>query len=794
MFRVSRLLGVTGAVVSLVSCAPDGGDPTDPGGPAGGNALRWSDPATWPSGRVPAAGDSVVIPANLAVRLDTTPPPLQSLTVEGTLVLGDRDLALTTGWVLVRGTFQAGTENSPYTHRAIITLTGTTGNPDVSGMGNKVLGVSGRLELHGQRRAGWTRLDGTATAGATSIQLLTNPGWRVGDRLVLASSDYSPDRYDEVVVAGVSGRTLTLAAPLRYEHFGQVVTVHGTPVDERAEVGLLTRNITIQGDTGGVPGYGGHIIVLAGAIAHVEGVELFQMGQRGKLARYPMHWHMAGDVTGQYFRNSSVWRTFNRCVTVHGTDNAVVRDNVCYDHTGHGYFLEDGAETGNLIQGNLGLVSRVPQGSDQLLGSDATPATFWITNPDNTVRQNVAAGSRGFGFWYALPQSPTGLSVGAPDLPRTTPLREFSANVAHSDQNAGLNVDNGPRLDGTTEVTNYAPRLDPAATSDPVVADFTGLLAYKHAGRAVWLRGSHLRLSHSVLADNAVGATFAASETAVQNTVFIGQTGATTRLPSPTVLRGYEFYDGRVWADQVTFVNYAAATTVPASALGYNRNNAFPIDPLNYAGRMTFVNANEVYLEDPHADRDGDKAAVFVDQSGVLTGTDNQRVVANTPILVTPACGYRAAWNAWTCPLRYDRLWLNSATGEAVAPLTVARDDGATLPLTGTGGASASAALSVIPGRSYSIAWSGSVPASPRFYLQSGAPGDTVSLTLPYPAAPAGVVRDYYAGNPMSAAPDLASFSASTGDRYFFDAAQGRLHLKLVVMAGRDYAALFVQP
>ncbi len=779
----------------LLGCTAESTAPGGGGGPPGGGLKAWSDPATWPAGRVPAAGDSVVIPAGLAVRLDTSPPALRSLTIKGDLVFGDTDLDLTTGWILVEGSLSAGTEANPWPHRALITLTGTPGDPDVAGLGNKLIGVSGRIDLHGEGRGGWTRLDGTAPQGATSITLVRNPGWRVGDRIVIASSEYSQDRAEEALVTAVNGRTLTLESGLRREHFGEVVSVNGVQVDERAEVGLLSRNITIRGDTGSTSGYGGHVIVLAGATARIEGVELFQMGQRGKLARYPMHWHMAGDVSGQYFRNNTVWRTFSRCVTVHGSDNATVQDNLCYDHTGHGYFLEDGAETGNLIEGNLGLTSRIPAPADRLLASDDRPATFWITNPDNTVRANVAAGSKGFGFWCAFPDAPTGLSVGAPDRPRRTPLREFSGNVAHSNHFGGLHVDDGPLMDGSTTVTNYDPVADPAdPNSAPVLADFTGFRAYKHYGRAVWLRGTYLRLSNAVLADNAIGATFAAYETSVVNSTFIGQSGSIAALPSGTALRGFEFYDGRVWADNVTFVNYTAATTVPASALGYNRTNAFPIDPRNYAGGMTFVNATPVYLENPHGDKDGDKSAVFLDQDGAVTGTPGRWVTANTPILLSPGCAYQAAWNAHVCDTRFAKLSVNSAAGEAIAPLTMQRDDAVALDLAGTGNRTAHAALSVLPGRGYGVTWSGAAPAEPRFYLNSAAPGDQVTLTLPYAAPPSQVVRDYWAGNPMTAAASLTEFTASAGDRFFFDATTGRLHLKLVVMADRDWATLFVKP
>jgi hypothetical protein len=46
-----------------------------------------------------------------------------------------------------------------------------------------------------------------------------------------------------------------------------------------------------------------------------------------------------------------------------------VLGNVCFDHIGHGYFVEDGGEQGNVFDGNLGLGTR--PGSGLLLPSDA---------------------------------------------------------------------------------------------------------------------------------------------------------------------------------------------------------------------------------------------------------------------------------------------------------------------------------------------------------------------------------------------------------------------------------------
>ncbi|MEO7987772.1 MAG: G8 domain-containing protein [Gemmatimonadales bacterium] len=785
--------------LALFGCSAD-----DSTGPAGGGpdqppialTSRWSDAATWPDGVLPAEGAAVTIPADKAVLLDVSPPALASLNIDGALVFDEKDLAVTTGWIAVTGTLRIGTSASPFKHNATITLTGAAEAPDVLGMGSKVLGVlpGGTLDLHGETRTGWTRLAATAPQGATQLTLATSPNWRVGDRLVVASTDFDPTRAEVVTIQGIGGTGVSLTQPLLYSHYGQVQTYEGKTVDERAEVGLLTRNVLIQGDSASsAAGFGGHMMGMGGTL-RVEGVELHFMGQKGKVARYPMHWHMMGPVDGQYFVGSSVWKSFNRCVTVHGTDNARVEGNVCYDHLGHGYFLEDGAETGNLIAGNLGLGTKTTADGEGVLPTDTRAATFWITNPDNMIRDNVAAGSQGFGFWFALPATPTGLSTGQPDLPRTNPLREFAGNSAHSNRRGGLQVDDGPMADGNTQTTYYSPRSDPNDDQSAVEADFKDFTAWKHSGRAVWLRGANLKLTGAVLADNAIGATFASYQTSVEDALFVGETANnSTTLSSGTPRRGYEFYDGTVGADKVTFVNYVGSASIPWSALGFLRNNGFSVSTANFAGTLHFTNATPYYLETPHADKDGDKAAVFLDRDGSVTGSTGSYVVPNSPFLITPSCAPRTDWNAYVCPNRYVGLSIRSDV-ENVAPLTVTRDDAASLDLVGVPGNPEAAFASVVPGRQYTIQYAGAVPLNPKLYLDNVAPTDWVRVTLPYPQAAIKVVRDYWAGNPVAAVTSLAELDAATGDKYFYDAGTGLLHLKLAPMQDRDWATLFVQP
>lgn len=802
--RAVAARAITTLALAAIALAAACADPAAPDAPSASPAAaplaeestptaRWSDPASWPSGAVPAAGEDVTVAAGTALLLDVSPPPLGALVVDGTLEFDRRDLTLTARRVQVGGALRVGSEARPFAQRAAIVLTGSAEEQGEAGLTAKAVAVmeGGTLDLHGEPRLSWTRLAATAPAGAALLTLERDADWRPGDRLVVASTDFDPMWYDEAVVAGRSGRTLKLAAPLRYAHWGTRQSVAGRDVDERAEVGLLTRNVVVRGDSAcAATGYCAHVIAFRGGTMRVEGVELTLVGQKANVARYPIHWHVAQDVPGQYARQNSIWRSFNRCVTVHGSHGASVEGNVCHDHLGHGYFLEDGVESRNVIADNLGVLGRAPPAAERILPSDQNPASFWITHPDNAVRGNAAAGSQGWGFWYALPEHPTGMSTTDAVWPRRTPLGEFANNVAHSNRSGGLNVDNGPRPDGTTEVTSYQPRQNPAAESPPVVADFRGFVAYKHRGRGVWLRGRAHRLVDPVLADNGIGATFASNESYLVGGLLVGQTAnGATPFAAGYPVRGFEYYDGLVGSQGTTFANYVPSGRGPASAFGFNRSNAFGLNVRNFAEGARLVDAAAAYIENPVADRDGDKAAVFLDRDGSVTGTAGRYVAANVPMLLTPACTPRPEWNAHVCDVAYGRLAVTSGAGEAVAPATLARDDGASLALAGVGRQPASLSMSVPVGRRYTLAGPAAL-ARPRVVVHGIRPGDWVRLSIPFAAAGLTAWRDYSTNSRLTAAATLAELDASAGDRYFL--AEGTLHLKLVAQAGREYAAVYV--
>ena len=158
-------------------------------------------------------------------------------------------------------------------------------------------------------------------------------------------------------------------------------------------------------------------------------IEVTHAGQAFRLGRYAIHFHLNGNITGNYVRGCAIHHTFNRAVTVHAVHYLLIEYNVAYNVMGHAYFLEDGIETKNIIQYNLAIFVR---SSSSLLNVDVTPAAYWITNADNIVRHNNAAGGSHFGFWYRAPQHPEGPSYTNQICPRRVPVLEFYNNTVHT--------------------------------------------------------------------------------------------------------------------------------------------------------------------------------------------------------------------------------------------------------------------------------------------------------------------------------------------------------------------------
>jgi cell migration-inducing and hyaluronan-binding protein len=696
------------------------------GSPAAG---RWSDPATWPDKKVPAKDDVVTIEKGRNVILDVSPPALRSVTINGKLSFADtKDLELTTEWVMVHGELEIGTEARPHTRKATITLTDNVKDEDMSGVGGTsdrsdrgIMMMGGTLSLHGNRTNSWTKLSKTAEAGSNSIEVLNAAGWRVGDEIVLASTDFDPRQAERRTISAIKGNVITLDKKLDFMHFGKITF----DVDERGEVGLLTRNIRIQASADAEQSFvGGHVMAMGASKMFVEGVEFHRMGQNLTLARYPIHWHLIGDAKGQYIRNAAIHDTYNRCVTVHGTNNLQVENNVTYNSVGHCFFLEDGIETGNQYIRNLAIQTKchtskpcdptnlAPFGAnsdglnfkttgqdskDVLIPSDNTVSSFWITNPDNIYRDNVAAGSDATGFWFAFPEHPTGkfegTEISRATWPRRTKFREFKGNVAHSNFD-GFMGDRAPRADGHFAVGGYISLVNPAdansAQVESVVEDFT---SYKNRNSGIWARGELRLYKNLKMADNGIGFTQASGNlgqsaytSRVVDSRFVGETEniGTPRtdsekaygrsLPQPAVadfpIRGYEFYDYRHELDNNTFVNYQDNATRKTGAISYLLFTSFGMSSNNTVQRSKFINAKPVYFPPIDNRWSNDdygntvyKTSVFNDKDGTITGVVNSYIVNITGIDIDEACEVKPTWNAAVCKGDIGRMNVGGGGG-----------------------------------------------------------------------------------------------------------------------------------
>lgn len=521
--------------------------------------LLWSDPTTW-SGAIPVAGENVTIPEGVHILLDTNTPDLGGITIHGTLEFANQDLTLTANWIMVMGRMEVGTEDSPYTYQANIILNGNDPTENIMGMGTRgIMVMGGTLEMHGVAPdVVWTKINADAPTGSTSITLMESTNWELNDEIIVSPTDFyqaggGSSITQKVGIAQITnGSQLTIDAGLNAYRWSrlQYATTSGmsvtpenmvtppsdtaftpTILDERAYVGHLSRNIVVQAPEDALwmnDGFGFHIMVMRAdggtgelGVAHLDGVELKRGGQRGLLGRYPFHWHMIsyngsselGDATGQFIRNSTVNESMNRGIVIHGTNGTTVKNNVVYNIRGHGVFTEDASERRNVIDSNLVLHVRNPvvgfalkvheSGTDFSRGSSG----FWLSNPDNTVTNNVAGDNDTNGFWLAYPDNPWGLSRDVPILPNRLSFGVFENNTAFCNRLEGLMLDFVEQNNaGNTFPHNYTSTTDGQVIAWPfeTLKRFTvkGCKIWKNAAHGFWDRSTNASTLEFVSADN----------------------------------------------------------------------------------------------------------------------------------------------------------------------------------------------------------------------------------------------------------------------------------------------------
>jgi hypothetical protein len=262
--------------------------------------------------------------------------------------------------------------------------------------------------------------------------------WQSGDWIAIGTTSFSPFEteivnIEKVTSLGAEGSDIVLRpqTKLLQYHFGGTAPSSGTSptckdskgngnvlpasfcddvsknygVDERAEVALLSRNIKL---TAVVPfdanntsnHWGGEMKFLQGfKEVSIQGVEIEKFG-KDKLGSYPLHFHMDQNLSGAkvLVNANSIHHSYNKCITVHSTQNLTIQNNVCARITGHIFYQEMGDESNITYLNNLGLGAMsnwfgidttkvptvpMPGNRDKQIPKDYWVGDYLTNNPEN---------------------------------------------------------------------------------------------------------------------------------------------------------------------------------------------------------------------------------------------------------------------------------------------------------------------------------------------------------------------------------------------------------------------------
>jgi cell migration-inducing and hyaluronan-binding protein len=570
--------------------------------------------------------------------------------------------------------------------------------------------------------------------------------WAGGDRIVIASSDYEMNHAEEFVLmtcSTCSSRQVRLEGKAQYTHLG-VISAQG--VDMRAEVGLLSRNVRIFGEMQpacyssnhcqffNYDTFGGHVMMVPNfKRADFQGIELYNMGQQ-KLGRYPIHYHVVGKVYGSKVRELSIHNCFSRCVTLHGSEGLLVQDVVGYNTLGHCFFLEDGNEQNNQLIHNLGLLTKpgtlLPSDRDKamcegLLGNVypgyipnaekecMETATFWIAHPNNTVRNNSAAGSVHNGFHYIFHRVPTGPSAGTlpPYHGERSGITFFAGNRAHSNPGDGLLIDRGVKVDSAsaadpseflsmTDNARYTPHINRdmlQPRSQSYVTEFTSYMNHIGArvrGGDVWIQGSKFSdndVAVIMLSDNLLPEDPGAHQEVVNSVI-----AATADFNKPEWEArtypsvGVQLLNGPVLISNNHFYGYTPVGGREAYAIGFYPQNNGQLCTANTFGYNTATEVqHKVYFGRADAasihgsyDMDGDLNQILYDRDGVLTGWPGAFAVRRDNYLLRGENCFEDLYsNSAICTGdTYGQLYVNATT--KTANMTIERTVAPFYPVT----------------------------------------------------------------------------------------------------------------
>ncbi len=760
-------LNLTGTLTPTIQATQDG---------------PWQASSTW-GGRLPNSNDIVQIPRNRNVSLAGDVPVLQGLHIDGTLQNSSANFTLRSKWILVSGRFQVGQENAAYTGTGLIELHGTDVSQNVMEMGTKniAVGNGGVLKLHGECRLSWSKISSDANAGATQLQLADNPSsWRVGDRILIVSSSYDPRQAEVVTITAITGNQVNFQPALQYRHVGLMQSYDGKTLDQRAAVALLSRNLRITGasDSDAI-NFGGHVMGMAGAHMQVSGVEFAKMGQLGRFGRYPIHWHKAGDRSGNYLIGTSIHNSFQRAAVLHSTHNVWFDSNVAYNIVNHAFsWAEDGDEFGNRLTRNLGALIRSPAPANFAFpinnpfhGNNSQDehrsSVFWGRSLDRmTITGNISAGVLdGFGYFFDMfSPAPFGNDEGGGLV--------FKDNIAHSTYKT---LATGNQINYPEATTGHALMVSTGSsgTRDHVFENYTGF--YNVSG--AWVEDRRMTLKNAMLADNGVGMILLRGQ--VEGLTVVGDSANTMPLEPVTpsvstpLTAAIQIAGSNHGGKRAPVVRGATIINQVGVGILYDVDN---VSPTSEFSNLRFINTPErFFLHDViHFEFPNPPSYGFTDLDGSLygTATANRGLRFDSPV-IDSSCQELTDTNTYRCNPN------NSLLLDAAEPMDLTDSAGRLIFARyfqySDDGMPAQSAVSYLANNTiYEV---DTKARSSYQYNLDDALAKSVELVFAASSAPSLIQANQQ--NIMPAA-NLSALRSSAISGYFFDSAASNLHVRVV--------------
>eukprot|EP00931_Biecheleriopsis_adriatica_P093048 TRINITY_DN667_c0_g1_i1.p1 TRINITY_DN667_c0_g1~~TRINITY_DN667_c0_g1_i1.p1 ORF type:complete len:1526 (+),score=218.47 TRINITY_DN667_c0_g1_i1:80-4579(+) len=374
-----------------------------------------------------------------------------TITIRGTLEwdTSQDGLELRAGHVLVEsgGHLKIGTQAAPMQKRATVYI--TKNSHTHQDLGKRFFGGvgSGRVDVHGRKlERTWTLLSSNGFPGQNVLQLKDDPtsmGWEVGDRIGVATTSSGESTVHRVVARGQN--SVTLDTPLKHEHWGGFREIEGHRFEMAAEVVNLERSVVITGDHDDFEQSleGLHVIMTGTGYMDMRYARVEWCGQRPIMGRYCLHFHLMRQCPKCAFQGNAVVEGQHVGITIHGTHQTLVDQNVVWDARANGLYTEDGNEMDNTLSRNVMICTNYRKCKVDWVSGLATQTAgiFLIGMSNNIVENRIVQYENGIWTPGSFRADGRGAAVGKV-CPQFHPFGEWRGNVCHDNARFGLYLDN----------------------------------------------------------------------------------------------------------------------------------------------------------------------------------------------------------------------------------------------------------------------------------------------------------------------------------------------------------------